>query len=73
MIVPIGDVVLPGDKFHGIPENNKLILGRGIILIKGYPTATKAGVLKHKPPLTYWVDTPDTFVSNIQIYGIISN
>ena len=63
MAVPLGKVVLPGDKFPGIPEHVDLRLGRGLLLVKGYPTAIKTGVLKFKSPQTYWIDSPDTFVS----------
>lgn len=62
MAIPIGQIVMPGDKFHDIPESDDLKLGTGMRLIKGYPTATQIGVLKHKAPFTYWIDAPSSQV-----------
>lgn len=59
MEVPVNDVVLPGDickEITTIGEKNKIILGPGIRKEANNVYSTKAGVLKKRHPITYWVD-----------------
>jgi exosome complex component RRP40 len=51
----IDTVVIPGDVIGEI-RTTKLQLGAGIIQNKDTLIATKAGVLRHKPPDKYWIE-----------------
>lgn len=56
----VEDVVLPGDKCEDITkvgESTRVILGPGLRKEIDGVYVTKAGVLKKRPPNTYWVDS----------------
>lgn len=59
MNVSVGDVVLPGDhseEIFTIGKKSRVLLGPGLRKEVNGIFITKAGVLKKKPPSTYWVD-----------------
>ncbi|GBP59556.1 Exosome complex component RRP40 [Eumeta japonica] len=59
MKVSVGDVVLPGDFCDEIlqaGEKAKVILGPGLRKDIDRVHMTKAGILKKRPPNTYWID-----------------
>jgi exosome complex component RRP40 len=51
----INTIVIPGDVIGEITDT-KLQLGTGIIQNKDTLIATKAGILRHKPPDKYWIE-----------------
>lgn len=59
MRVAVGDVVLPGDQCDEIAtigEKGRVLLGPGIRKEVDGVFTTKAGVLRKRPPHTFWVD-----------------
>lgn len=71
----VNRVVMPGDVLGSIKDiqqqsdtkNTKLRLGPGLRQEKDTVIAFKSGVLRHRSPATYWIDTNQKRVCTILI------
>ncbi|CAM9773993.1 unnamed protein product, partial [Phaeothamnion confervicola] len=69
-------VALPGDDLtnHIAPSGPKLRLGAGLVHRGGSVRATRAGLLRHKPPQTYWIDANQKrYIARVedQVVGLV--
>jgi hypothetical protein len=68
----VNTVVIPGDVI-GYIADSKLHLGPGIIQNRDTLIATKAGILRYKPPDRYWIENNQKRVLTLLILRFTSS
>ncbi|RDD40230.1 Exosome complex component RRP40 [Trichoplax sp. H2] len=73
-----GQVVLPGDQFNTLSDEKakELRLGPGLAYQNDQIVTLKAGILRHRSPETFWIDTSQKRYVPVQqekVIGIVTN
>lgn len=67
MVDHVGTLFLPGDTIHNLNKSEKtgkLIIGPGLRQESETIIVSKPGLLRHKEPNMYWIDSHQKRVSN---------
>ena len=73
----VGKIFMPGEKvlkFEESSEQGKVVIGPGLKRLSSALVSTKAGVLRHKEPNIWWIDSCQKRVSLMWItqYHVLS-